>query len=337
MEDRLGALFEEIKSKAEQEIRAEMEKQMRAESERQMRIDLEKQRVEVEKQRVEIDSLRSIVARVESEKQRVEIDSLRSIVARVESDNAQLKLDNARLFTVLTKVHNDFRILQPLPCEPQTTTTFESLLWIVAKSGYTKEVAPFMNLSKATRECKNLQREMREVRNWGRWRKTQLHYFCMKGMTSSVKRMLDMKSINVEGRPRSDDDEEEEAYGPTCLITAAYGDRLDICRLLIEKGALVNAKDYLGRTALCVAAEKGFLEIVRLLCDHGANIEAFGRGGWRPLHIAACHDHISVVKELVEKRNADINALNDNWCTPLRVARENGKIFIESYLESRRK
>jgi hypothetical protein len=319
MEDRLSALFEEIKSKAEKEIRAEMEKQMRAESERQMRIDLEKQRVEVEKQRVEIDSLRSIVA-------------------RVESDNTQLKLDNARLLTVLTKVHNDFRILQPLPCEPQTTTTtFESLLWIVAKSGYTKEVAPFMNLSKASRECKNLQREMREVRNWGRWRKTQLHYFCMKGMTSSVKRMLDMKSINVEGRPRSDDEEEEEAYGPTCLITAAYGDRLDICRLLINKGALVNAKDYLGRTALCVAAEKGFLEIVRLLCDHGANIEAFGRGGWRPLHVAACHDHISVVKELVEKRNADINALNDNWCTPLRVARENGKIFIESYLESRRK
>jgi len=58
--------------------------------------------------------------------------------------------------------------------------TLESILWIVAKSGYTKEVAPFMNLSKATRECKNLQRVMREVRNWGEYlggRWTQLYYF----------------------------------------------------------------------------------------------------------------------------------------------------------------
>jgi hypothetical protein len=29
---------------------------------------------------------------------------------------------------------------------------------------------------------------------------TQLHYFCWKGMTSSVKRMLEMKSIDVEAR-----------------------------------------------------------------------------------------------------------------------------------------
>ena len=216
MEDRLSALFEEIKSKAEKEIRAEMEKQMRAESERQMRIDLEKQRVEVEKQRVEIDSLRSIVA-------------------RVESDNTQLKLDNARLLTVLTKVHNDFRILQPLPCEPQTTTTtFESLLWIVAKSGYTKEVAPFMNLSKATRECKNLRRVMREVRNaitendLGRLGgKSQLHFFCRHSMTSSVKRMLDLKSIDVEARRGG------ERNGWTCLMTAACYGHLAICRLLV--------------------------------------------------------------------------------------------------------
>jgi hypothetical protein len=213
---------------------------------------MEKQRVEMEKQRVE------------SEKQRAEIDSLRSVVTRVESDNThllssvlQLKLDNARLLTDLTDVHNDLRILHPLPyarlhlqkcidhqiacndavnafislhtlpviystpclslhlqalnkdlkkawdarfaaaflCEPPPT--LESLLWIEAKSGYTKKVAPFMNLSKVTRECKNLQRVMREVMNWGRniigvregW--TQLNYYCEKGITSSVMRMLE--------------------------------------------------------------------------------------------------------------------------------------------------
>jgi hypothetical protein len=60
----------------------------------------------------------------------------------------------------------DARFAAAFLCEPRPTLA--NVLWIVAKSGFTKEVAPLMNLSKATRECKNLQREMREVRN-GRW------------------------------------------------------------------------------------------------------------------------------------------------------------------------
>ena len=88
----------------------------------------------------------------------------------------------------------DARFAAATLCQPPPT--LESLLWIVAKSGYTKEVAPFMNLSKATRECKNLQRVMREVRNWGEYGgRTQLHYYCREGMSSSVMRMLEMKSI----------------------------------------------------------------------------------------------------------------------------------------------
>jgi hypothetical protein len=88
--------------------------------------------------------------------------------------------------------------------------TQESLLWIVAKSGFTKEVAPFMNLSKATRECKNLQRCMREVRN--KKGRTQLFYYCLYGMTPSVMRMLEMRSIDVEAREGSEED------GWTCLM-----------------------------------------------------------------------------------------------------------------------
>jgi hypothetical protein len=53
-----------------------------------------------------------------------------------------------------------------------------------------------MNLLKAIRECKNLQRMMREMMNWGRYGgRTQLHFFCERGMTSIVVRMLEMKSM----------------------------------------------------------------------------------------------------------------------------------------------
>ena len=195
----------------------------------------------------------------------------------------------------------DARFSAAFLCEPPPT--LESILWIAAKSGYTKEVAPFMNLSKATRECKNLQRVMREVMN--RYGMTQLFYFCWKGMTSSVKRMLEMKSINVEARGCERED------GETCLMIAANDGHLDICRLLIDKGAQVNAKDINGWTPLHLASWEGRIEIVRLLCDHVADIEARDEDGMRPLHLAATYGHISIVKELIEVRNAEINARDD--------------------------
>jgi hypothetical protein len=145
-----------------------------------------------------------------------------------------LQAEETRLTAAKTKAWNDRFAAESAAYPP----TLESLLWIVAKSGYTREVAPFMNLSKATRECKNLQRYMMEVRNrWGRnGGMTQLHFFCFKGMTSSVLRMLNIKSIDVEAREGGKED------GMTCLMTAARFGRLDICRLLIENGAQMEAK-----------------------------------------------------------------------------------------------
>jgi hypothetical protein len=50
--------------------------------------------------------------------------------------------------------------------------------------------------------------------------------------------------------------------------------------------------------------------------------------------MAASYGHISVVKELIEVRNADINARNDSGRTALRLARDNGKSDIAAYLVS---
>ena len=68
----------------------------------------------------------------------------------------------------------------------------------MAKNGYTDLIAKLINLSKFTRICQNLQPVMREVRNGKD--ETQLNYFCRMGMTSSVVRMLAMRSIDVEAK-----------------------------------------------------------------------------------------------------------------------------------------
>ncbi len=96
----------------------------------------------------------------------------------------------------------------------------------------------------------------------------------------------------------------------------------------------MEAKDSDGWTPLHSAALRGHVEIVRLLCDRGADVEARDNGGRRPLHYAAFHGHISVVKELIEERNAEINArINGGW-TALVWARQLNKPDIASFLVS---
>ena len=181
-----------------------------------------------------------------------------------------------------------------------------------------------MNLSKAIRECKNLQREMREVMN--ERDRTQLYYYCEHGMTSSVVRMLAMRSIDVEAKGG--------VYEMTCLLTAAANGHLAICRLLLDKGAQLEVKDRFSCTPLHHAAVQGHVEIVRLLCDRGADIEARSNRGRRSLHSAAWKGHISVVKELIEERNAEVNARTDSGRTALRVANRYDKPDIAAYLIS---
>ncbi len=108
-----------------------------------------------------------------------------------------------------------------------------------------------------------------------------------------------------------------EDYGWTCLMTAASDGHLDICRLLIDKGAQMEAKDFFGLTPLHWAAWEGHIEIARLLCDRGADFEASTNSEMRPLHFAAKYGHISIVNELIEVRNAYINAKKDDGRTAL--------------------
>ena len=123
-------------------------------------------------------------------------------------------------------------------------------------------------------------------------------------------------------------------FGRTCLMTASFNGHLSICRLLIDKGAQLEAKDVYGNTPLHFAADQGHIEVVRLFCDRGADVKACEYKGLRPLHYAAIWGHISVVKDLIEVRNAEINARNSNGWTALTCARQNNKPAIAIYIVS---
>ena len=126
----------------------------------------------------------------------------------------------------------------------------------------------------------------------------------------------------------------EGVYGSTCLMEAACNGHLAICRLLLDKGAQMEAKNVHGSTPLHFAAYQGHVEIVRLLCDRGSDVEARHNDEWRPLHVAAWSGHISVVKELIEERNAEINERDDDGRTALGFSRLSNKADVDAYLVS---
>ena len=104
--------------------------------------------------------------------------------------------------------------------------------------------------------------------------------------------------------------------GSTPLIKAAARGFTDTVRILVEKGAEVDATDNAGRTALMEAAFEGYTETVRFLLQKGANINVHDNEGWTPLFWAAFSRRTETVRLLLEKR-ADVNAKNKYQDTAL--------------------
>jgi ankyrin repeat protein len=98
-----------------------------------------------------------------------------------------------------------------------------------------------------------------------------------------------------------------DASGATALMWAVPD--LEKVRLLLARGANVNARSNTERTPLLVAAAyPGTVDLLRLLLDRGANLRAQDRSGATALALAVRSADVEVVRFLVEK-GLDPNAL----------------------------
>lgn len=96
-----------------------------------------------------------------------------------------------------------------------------------------------------------------------------------------------------------------------------------LARLLIDKGADINAQDKDGSTALILASDKGHEAVVRLLIDKGAGVNAQNKDGSTALILASEKGHAAVVRLLIN-RGADVNAQNKDGLTALTLASDKG-------------
>ena len=185
-----------------------------------------------------------------------------------------------------------------------------------------------------------------------------LTYFAAKGEYSWVKTYLDAgldpntsayydESFKEKFNDAFDNDKYNIEHYKYPLIAACKFKNYDIAKLLLEKGADVNAKNDNGETALIIAAQNDHTEIVKLLLEKGAKYDPFyktndgftylmafarcgltnycqellnkgadvnakkSNSGWTALMLAAYKGHTETVQLLLEK-GADVNAKNFN-------------------------
>ena len=122
--------------------------------------------------------------------------------------------------------------------------------------------------------------------------------------------------------------------GQSRLHIAAVNGNDDVVRVLLERGADINARTSTQRTPLHIAVEKWHDEVVRMLLERGADVNA--RNMWQatPLHIAAFHGDDEVARMLLE-RGADINARTKDGETALDWANREGHTGVGELLRAK--
>ncbi|HVG34498.1 MAG TPA: ankyrin repeat domain-containing protein [Pyrinomonadaceae bacterium] len=124
--------------------------------------------------------------------------------------------------------------------------------------------------------------------------------------------------------------------GFTALGLASFFCRGTVARLLIEKGADVNAasKNRQQVTPLHSAVSRRQTMIAEALLAEGANPNAKQQAGVTPLHQAAHNGHAEMVKLLLA-HGADPHARMDDGRTPLAMAIETGKREVINLLREK--
>jgi ankyrin repeat protein len=201
----------------------------------------------------------------------------------------------------------------------------DSLLEIAVKEGHFEMVAQLIEY-KANLETKYS------------WNQTMLILLLDQGTKPNPrKNFIEIASLIINSGANV---KTEDNWKKTGLHYAARGKGKPIVlvKQLIEKGAIVNAKDINGKTPLHCACtrewgEDADIEIVKCLWEHGADINEVDNEGATPLHLAVEENHPDVAKFLL-KKGAKVNAQDKEKNTPLHKINGKTNINIVDFLLS---
>ena len=114
--------------------------------------------------------------------------------------------------------------------------------------------------------------------------------------------------------------DQTNTYGSTALMRATWNFRLT--EILVEVGANVNILNNYRISALHHASQRNNADVLELLLKRGADIDEVNDDGWTPLHFACLYLHTAApaVVESLLRHNADIDIEDYNGRTALQCA-----------------
>jgi ankyrin repeat protein len=172
-----------------------------------------------------------------------------------------------------------------------------------------------------------------DVNAWDKDGWTSLHFAALEGRVEVAQVLLDHGAnakLETEG-------------GETALLTVSRGEfdsqeqGASTARLLLERGADVNARYKDGWTSLHWAAFKGRVEVTRVLLDHGVNTKLQNERGETALHVVSRGKHnnsqegVGTARLLLE-RGVDVNARDKDGWTSLHFAAFEGRVEVAQVL-----
>uniref|UniRef100_A0A8C3KY03 Tetratricopeptide repeat, ankyrin repeat and coiled-coil containing 1 n=1 Tax=Chrysolophus pictus TaxID=9089 RepID=A0A8C3KY03_CHRPC len=137
--------------------------------------------------------------------------------------------------------------------------------------------------------------------------------------------------LAIEKEHEVDINDTDALWGETALTAAAGRGKLEVCELLLERGAAVSRANRRGIPPLFCAVRQGHWQIAKLLLKHGSDVNLSDKQGRTPLMVASCEGHLSTVEFLLSA-GATISSLDKEGLTALGWACLKGHREVVQYL-----
>uniref|UniRef100_A0A3B5MB15 Protein phosphatase 1 regulatory subunit 16A n=1 Tax=Xiphophorus couchianus TaxID=32473 RepID=A0A3B5MB15_9TELE len=149
------------------------------------------------------------------------------------------------------------------------------------------------------------------------------------------KRKADKKSRNLNSLQQSESKRRVSFAASVALLEASARNDPDEVRYLLRNNVSPDLCNEDGLTALHQCCIDNYEEMVKLLLDRGANVNAQDNELWTPLHAAATCGHAGLVKILIT-HGADLLAVNSDGNMPYDLCEDDPTLdIIETAMANR--